>query len=193
MQAKFLCIFQLQAMQANSSENISRLLNEFGLTNAEFKPKLVVRYTRCLSLHGSISCWFMTLQLHVMIRLRSWYCGRLLKSTNGSDAIAHGLPHGFPKGFYNNEKDITRIKDLEWQKHIECSAEKEPGVLPFLSLATNSEAIKAEHNLDIFTKEVLIPLCCKTCAIVICQLSQECSLSMSFGRAANFLAPTYEG
>jgi hypothetical protein len=85
------------------------------------------------------------------------------------------------------------MKTAEWEEFIECTANREFGVLPFLSFSTNSEGIKAEQKLDLFTKEVLIPLCINTNAIVICTPTRACSLGMSFGEAASFLAPTYDG
>ena len=84
------------------------------------------------------------------------------------------------------------MKDEDWQYHFECK-EGEFGVLPFLSFSTNAEGIEAERKLDLFTKEVLIPLCVKTKAVVICNPTSACSLGMSFGKAARFLAPTFEG
>ncbi len=105
---------------------------------------------------------------------------RLLASTNGSDAVKSDLP-------YILYKDQTLIAKGDWRKTVDC----ENGVLPFLSFSTNSEGIEAERNLDIFTQKVLIPLCVKTNAIVICTPTRACSLGMSFGKAANFLASKY--
>jgi hypothetical protein len=114
---------------------------------------------------------------------------RLLASTNGSDAVENDLPWELIKIF--RDKDQTLMKEFDWRKYINCT-DGELGVLPFLSFSTNSEGIEAERNLDIFTKDVLIPLCIKTKAIVICTPTRACSLGMSFGKAASFLAPTYE-
>jgi hypothetical protein len=116
---------------------------------------------------------------------------RLLTSTNGSDALEIDLPWELCGLFQN--KNPTLMKTAEWEEFIECTANREFGVLPFLSFSTNSEGIKAEQKLDLFTKEVLIPLCIKTNAIVICTPTRACSLGMSFGKAASFLAPTYDG
>ena len=83
-------------------------------------------------------------------------------------------------------------KQITWKDVIDC----ENGVLPFLSFSANENGdeengMEAERNLDIFTQEVLMPLCVKTNAIVICTPTKTCSLGMSFGKAASFLAPTF--
>jgi hypothetical protein len=104
----------------------------------------------------------------------------LLASTNGSDAVKSDLP-------YILYKDQKLIAKGDWRKYIDC----ENGVLPFLSFTTNADGMEAERNLDIFTQKVLIPLCVKTNAIVICTPTRACSLGMSFGKAANFLASKY--
>jgi hypothetical protein len=114
----------------------------------------------------------------------------LLTSTNGSDAVENDLPWNLIQKFRN--KDKTLIEESKWRKYIRC-IDGEFGVLPFLSFSTNAGGIEAERNLDIFTKDVLIPLCIKTNAIVICTPTRACSLGMSFGKAASFLTPIYEG
>jgi hypothetical protein len=96
-----------------------------------------------------------------------------------------------PYSLYATEKDSTvrrlNTTGKKWQELVD----PENGVLPFLSFPNNSEAVDAEQNLDIFTQEVLIPLCVKTNAIVICTPTRACSLGMSFAKAANFLASKY--
>jgi hypothetical protein len=67
----------------------------------------------------------------------------------------------------------------------------EIGVCPFLSFSTDDEGFEAERNIDYFIMEVLIPLCERTNAVVICTPNRACTLSMSFGKAASFLAAKY--
>jgi hypothetical protein len=67
----------------------------------------------------------------------------------------------------------------------------EIGVCPFISFSTDVKGLEAEQNLDYFTKEVLIPLCVRTNALVICTPNRTCSLGMSFGKAASFEATKF--
>ncbi len=118
---------------------------------------------------------------------------RLLTSTNGTCAIENDLPRSLLKKLKDQDTEISINSKCEWQKYIKCSVDGEVGVLPFLSFSTTAEGVEAEQKLDVFTKEVLIPLCIKTSAVVICTPTKACSLGMSFGKAASFLAPTFEG
>ncbi len=110
----------------------------------------------------------------------------LLTSTNGSESLLQDLPACLYSNIETGELNKQKIDSGEWKKYVKC----ENGVLPFLSFAKLSDAMEAEHDLDIFTMEVLIPLCERTNAVVICSSSRACSLGMSFARAANFLAST---
>jgi hypothetical protein len=91
----------------------------------------------------------------------------------------------YPKDYYE-PFDRKSIENDEWKEYIDV----ESGVVPFLSFVEDSEGINAERKMDIFTLEVLIPLCEKTNAVVICTPTRACSLGMSFGKAASFLAST---
>ena len=120
---------------------------------------------------------------------------RLLTSTNGSDAVQYDLPWELLAGFQNDKsymftKDPALIEKEAWRTYItDCDDD----VFPFLSFSKDSIGIEAERNIDIFTERVLILLCIKTNAIVVCTPTRACSLGMSFGKAAGFLASTYDG
>jgi hypothetical protein len=118
---------------------------------------------------------------------------RLMTSTNGTHAVETNLPQYLINLFRDKDPESSVIQNFEWRKYIKFGKDGEMGTFPFLSFLTNAEGIEAERNLDVFVKEVLIPLCIKTSAVVLCTPSKECSLGMSFGKAASFLAPTYEG
>jgi hypothetical protein len=105
---------------------------------------------------------------------------RLLSSTNGSDAVKSDLP-------YILYKDESLIASGEWRRFVDSTN----GVVPFLSFTSLGKGAAAERSLDIFTQRVLIPLVVKTSAVVICTPTRACSLGMSFGKAANFLASKY--
>jgi hypothetical protein len=118
---------------------------------------------------------------------------RLLTSTNGTYAVENDLPSCLIKKIRDQDPESFANPNFEWRKYIKFGGDVEIGVLPFLSFSTDAEGMEAERNLDVFVKEVLIPLCIKTSAVVICTPTKACSLGMSFGKAASFLAPTYEG
>jgi hypothetical protein len=116
----------------------------------------------------------------------STFVYRLLTSTNGSDSLDNDLPDCMYDE-YDKPFDRKRIENNDkWKTFIDV----ESGVVPFLSFVGDSEGFDAERKLDIFTQEVLIPLCEKTNAVVICTPTRACSLGMSFGKATNFLALT---
>ena len=116
----------------------------------------------------------------------SHFSNRLLASTNGSDGLENDLPNCMYDDDYEKPFDRKSVENGDWKNIIDCENE----VVPFLSFVNDSEGIDAERNLDVFTLEVLIPLCEKTNAVVICTPTRACSLGMSFGKAANFLAST---
>ncbi|MAJ97152.1 MAG: hypothetical protein CMI56_00870 [Parcubacteria group bacterium] len=96
-----------------------------------------------------------------------------LFSVNGVVSVKYGNPQKLYEEGFN------------WKKHIYSGRQIH---LPF---RTDEEGIEADRALDIFMRDVIIPLAAQTNAVVIVSPFKSCSMSMSFCKAASMAKASY--